>query len=535
MSTLSTISSSSGNNEDIPINSIVKVKSTGLEGILLFAGKTEFKDGIWYGIRLFNEGQGKNNGSVNGVYYFDCPPNSGVFVLRKNIELIEAYNSPVMNQYTPPQSPYGMKSGSINKRDSVLSTSSNSTPRSKRESVISTISSNRTVIANKRESMMSTTSLRSWGKHRNSDINLEQNREPLSINTMPANLPNTMGMPMSSTSALAPINTMPANLPNTMGMPMSSTSAHASFVAAANDQASSIVNEQSRIIQELQRELAEKERKFREVQCNIDDAKSAAKRTEIARKKCEKLEEQLKEAHQEVQDLKKEKEGMQEELQKSKEQYKELLQDYEILVNEFENFSKETTATVAAVAEMGSINEEEEKDEDGNVIKKTVNKENVSLLLKEMQELKERCKKAEAKVSEYERNDSTKMYPATRALLEMKEKKIQQLEKQLSELKLNKKLSTSDSSATLTNSSSNSLSSPLSTTSDPTTIVSNQEYIDLRTQLSSAEDSKVALENRCYRLEKEIESWKSKVQQQNLAYWMPREGSRTRLTTYKYM
>ncbi|OUM69248.1 hypothetical protein PIROE2DRAFT_57604 [Piromyces sp. E2] len=109
MSTMSTKSSVSANNEEIPLNSIVKVKSTGLEGILLFIGKTEFKDGIWYGIRLFNEGQGKNDGSVNGVYYFDCPPSSGVFVLRKNIELIEAYNPPsVGNQFTPPQSPYGI-------------------------------------------------------------------------------------------------------------------------------------------------------------------------------------------------------------------------------------------------------------------------------------------------------------------------------------------------------------------------------------------------------------------------------------------
>jgi len=506
ISTLSNMSSASVNNEEIPLNSIVKVKSTGLEGILLFVGKTEFKDGIWYGIRLFNEGQGKNDGSVNGVYYFDCPPSSGVFVLRKNIELIEAYKAPVVNQFTPPKSPYGIKG---NKRDSIHSTTGVA-GRNKRESAISSISSNRTVIANKRESVMSNSSLRSWGKHRNSE--LEQTKEPLTINTIPGNLPTTMGMPMSSSSA------------------------HASLVAATNDQASSIVNEQSNIIQELQRELMEKERKLREIQCNIDDAKSAAKRTEIARKQCEKLEEQLKEARKETEELKKEKEAVQEELQKSKDQYKELLNDYEILVNEFENYSKETTATVAAVAEMGSVGDgEEEKDANGNIVKKTVNKENVSLLLKEMQDLKDRCKKAEAKVAEYERNDNTKMYPATRALLEMKEKKIQQLEKQLSELKLNKKLSTSDSSATLTNSSSNSLSSPLSTTSDPTTIVSNQEYIDLRTQLSSAEDSKVALENRCYRLEKEIESWKSKVQQQNLAYWMPREGSRTRLTTYKYM
>jgi len=507
LSTLSSMSSSSLNNEEIPINSIVKVKSTGLEGILLFVGKTEFKDGIWYGIRLFNEGQGKNDGSVNGVYYFDCPPSSGVFVLRKNLELIEAYNpAPIPNQFTPPQSPYGFRSGG-NKRDSILSTSSvSSNSRNKRESVISNISSNRTAIANKRESIMSNSSLRSWGNGRN--MTLETVKEPLPNNTMSNNLPTTMGM---------------------------ATTAHASLVAATNDQANTIVDEQSKIIQELQRELAEKERKLREVQCIVDDAKSAAKRTEIARKQCEKLESQLKESREEAKELKKEKETLQEELQKSKEQYKELLQDYEILVNEFENFSKETTATVAAVAEMGSVNEEEEKDENGNIIKKTVNKENVSLLLKEMQDLKNRCKKAEAKVAEYERNDNTKMYPATRSILEMKEKKIQQLERQLSELKLNKKMISSDSNSTLNNSNT-TLNSPLSTISDPTTIVSNQDYLDLRTQLSTAEDSKIALENRCYRLEKEIENWKSKVQQQqNFNYWMPRESSRTRLTTYKFM
>ena len=83
LSSFSNMSSNSANNEEIPLNSIVKVKSTGLEGILLFSGKTEFKDGIWYGIRLFNEGQGKNNGSVNGVYYFDCPPNTGKYLYFK--------------------------------------------------------------------------------------------------------------------------------------------------------------------------------------------------------------------------------------------------------------------------------------------------------------------------------------------------------------------------------------------------------------------------------------------------------------------
>lgn len=40
---------------------------------------TQFASGIWYGIEL-NRPLGKNNGTVQGVSYFNCPNNHGVFV-----------------------------------------------------------------------------------------------------------------------------------------------------------------------------------------------------------------------------------------------------------------------------------------------------------------------------------------------------------------------------------------------------------------------------------------------------------------------
>lgn len=393
------------------------------------------------------------------------------------------------------------KSGqSYQKRDSMLSTASSfrgnkhestlssTSTRSRNESMISSLSSNR----NKRESMISnSSSLRSWSRATpDLDHSIQEEQLP------------EFGYKISMNEEIIPTMSLP---------PQNNINAHAMV-----DQAEDIVNEQNKIIQELHRELAEKERQLREVQCIVDDAKSSSKRAEIARKQCQKAEEQLRQLRTENQQLKKEKVTVQEELTKSKEQYKELLHDYEVLVNEFESFSKISNEEGGEAGEE-SLNENTK----GLLIKNLPS-------MKEIQELRDRCKAAEDKLKDIEKNGSSHMYPATRALLEMKEKKIQNLEKQLSEMKLNEiKLSSPTKANSLTN-------SPLSTLSDPATIVSSQEYQELRNQLTNVEDTKMALENRCLRLEKEVENWKTKVNQQNYGLWMPRESSRTRLTTYKY-
>ena len=56
-------------------------------GVVRFCGATSFAAGKWVGIEL-NEGNGKNNGTINGIAYFTCQPNYGVFVRPSQVKVI---------------------------------------------------------------------------------------------------------------------------------------------------------------------------------------------------------------------------------------------------------------------------------------------------------------------------------------------------------------------------------------------------------------------------------------------------------------
>jgi|GEM_PF-6217862 len=53
--------------------------SDGRKGIVRFAGQTHFQVGEWVGVELEDK-TGKNDGSVQGERYFDCPMGYGMFV-----------------------------------------------------------------------------------------------------------------------------------------------------------------------------------------------------------------------------------------------------------------------------------------------------------------------------------------------------------------------------------------------------------------------------------------------------------------------
>jgi dynactin 1 len=67
------------------IGSIVEVPVG--RGLVRFYGATSFSSGKWVGIEL-GEPVGKNDGTVQGVKYFTCKPNHGMFIRPSQVTII---------------------------------------------------------------------------------------------------------------------------------------------------------------------------------------------------------------------------------------------------------------------------------------------------------------------------------------------------------------------------------------------------------------------------------------------------------------
>ncbi|KAJ6244046.1 ras guanine nucleotide exchange factor a [Anaeramoeba flamelloides] len=83
----------------IKLESVVQV--FGLEGKVKFIGKTQFSPGEWVGVELDTK-DGRNNGSVQGVKYFECQEGHGVFVRPSQVVNQETKNfheKQVRNQF----------------------------------------------------------------------------------------------------------------------------------------------------------------------------------------------------------------------------------------------------------------------------------------------------------------------------------------------------------------------------------------------------------------------------------------------------
>lgn len=68
-----------------------------------YVGETQFATGIWVGVELAQgvEPQGNNDGSVNGVSYFKCPPSRGIF-MRPDMVYLEGEGGEAGNDIVEP-------------------------------------------------------------------------------------------------------------------------------------------------------------------------------------------------------------------------------------------------------------------------------------------------------------------------------------------------------------------------------------------------------------------------------------------------
>ena len=62
-------------------------------GIVAYVGEVDFSGGVWVGV-ILDEAVGKNDGSMNGVQYFQCEPLHGIFFpLEQSKELHKPVSS----------------------------------------------------------------------------------------------------------------------------------------------------------------------------------------------------------------------------------------------------------------------------------------------------------------------------------------------------------------------------------------------------------------------------------------------------------
>ncbi|XP_005183529.1 dynactin subunit 1 [Musca domestica] len=74
--------------KNIKVGARIELTGKDLQGTIAFVGMTTFAVGKWVGVVL-DEPKGKNNGSIKGTVYFECPDNYGMFVRPTQLKVIQ--------------------------------------------------------------------------------------------------------------------------------------------------------------------------------------------------------------------------------------------------------------------------------------------------------------------------------------------------------------------------------------------------------------------------------------------------------------
>lgn len=95
-------------------------------GVLRYCGTTEFADGMWAGVEL-EKPIGKNNGSVNGISYFTCQENFGIFAPVTKVKVLQSnHNGSAANKGATPRVRSGQTTPSnLSRRASMGAADSN--------------------------------------------------------------------------------------------------------------------------------------------------------------------------------------------------------------------------------------------------------------------------------------------------------------------------------------------------------------------------------------------------------------------------
>ncbi|XP_017775385.1 PREDICTED: CAP-Gly domain-containing linker protein 1-like isoform X2 [Nicrophorus vespilloides] len=84
-----------------------KVRVNDREGVLRFVGTVHFAPGVWCGVEV-ESGKGKNNGTVRGVRYFECPEDCGLMAMRAKVSLSDELEQQQEEEQDHYSGPYSM-------------------------------------------------------------------------------------------------------------------------------------------------------------------------------------------------------------------------------------------------------------------------------------------------------------------------------------------------------------------------------------------------------------------------------------------